>query len=218
MNLKKMVVLFGLAMAMLASGRIVFAEETVVAMTDQEAAVSSQQVALEKESDLQWAWGEVTNLDNQAGTVTLKYLDYETDQEKELVLMVDEKTTFENINDFSQLKLGDALSIDYIAGVDNKNIAKNISFEKADISSVVPVEENSELASPASIAEQPVADVSQPAIPLEAPALDLAPSTTPAVALVDPSIAVTEAPAPVELAPPTPVIPELVPAVQKQAQ
>ncbi|MFH1281602.1 MAG: hypothetical protein ABIH91_02665, partial [Candidatus Omnitrophota bacterium] len=131
MNLKKVVV-FGLVMVMVALSQVVCAEEAVVEESGPEADISNQQAVLEKESDMQWAWGEVMNLDNQAGTVTLKYLDYETDQEKELVLVVDEKTTFENINDFGQLKPGDALSIDYTAGADNKNIAKNISFEKTD--------------------------------------------------------------------------------------
>ena len=178
MNYKKIIILSGLAIVMMTTLQTVFADEVMVTPTAQEVVISNQQSSSEKESDLQWAWGEVTNLDNQANNITLKYLDYETDQEKELVLAIDEKTTFENIKDFNEVKLGDTLSIDYITGADNKNIAKNISFEKPDASSVSASEvENSEL----------VTDVAQPVVQSEIP--------------VDSSIAVNEAPASVVLEP-----------------
>ncbi len=142
MDMKKTIILSGFAIAMMVTtGGIVFAEDTAVAPVDQTVVTSDQQPVLSKENDMQWAWGEVTNLDNQTNAITLKYLDYETDQEKDLVLVVDEKTTFENVKDFSELKLKDTLSIDYIVGADNKNIAKNISFEKPDVSSSVPAPE-----------------------------------------------------------------------------
>jgi len=83
-------------------------------------------------NNAQWAWGEVTNLDGQAKTLTLKYLDYETDQEKELILAVDEKTTYDNIKSFDEIKIKDTLSVDYAAGPGDKYIAKNISLETPD--------------------------------------------------------------------------------------
>ncbi|MDD5692134.1 MAG: hypothetical protein PHP10_03035 [Candidatus Omnitrophica bacterium] len=86
----------------------------------------------QNENNAQWAWGEVTNLDGQAKTLTLKYLDYETDQEKELILAVDENTTYDNIKNFDEIKVKDALSVDYAAGPGDKYIAKNISLETPD--------------------------------------------------------------------------------------
>ena len=155
MDLKKAVVLWGVAIIVLGTTQIVFAEDAP--SIDQTMITSSQQPDLVKETDMQWAWGEVTNLDSQANTVTLKFLDYETDQEKELVLAVDEKTTFENIKDFSELKLKDTLSIDYTVEADNKNIAKNISFEKPDVSSAdLPKTTVSDLAQPIVKSEIPV--------------------------------------------------------------
>lgn len=155
MDLKKAVVLWGVAIIILGTTQIVFAEDAP--SIDQTTITSSQQPDLAKETDMQWAWGEVTNLDNQANTVTLKFLDYETDQEKELVLAVDEKTTFENIKDFSELKLKDTLSIDYVIEADNKNIAKNISFEKPDVSSAdLPKTTVSDLVQPTVESEIPV--------------------------------------------------------------
>ena len=151
MDLKKLIALSGFVIVLIsATGRIVFAEDAAVAPIDQTVITSDQQPT-QKETDMQWAWGEVTNLDNQANTVTLKYLDYEADQEKDLILVVDEKTTFENIKDFNELKLKDTLSIDYMVGENNKNIAKNISFERPDVLSPAP-----DLAQPIAQSEIPV--------------------------------------------------------------
>ncbi|MCX5699263.1 MAG: hypothetical protein NTX01_06160 [Candidatus Omnitrophica bacterium] len=204
MNLMKVVILSGLAMVMMSTAQIVFAEEAAVEPADSVTITSNQQAASQKDGQMQWAWGEVTNLDNQARTVTLKYLDYETDQEKELVLVVDEKTAFENIQDFNELKLKDTLSIDYMIEVDNKNIAKNISFDKPDALSSVSAQgkENSEPITPPSSTGQTVVDAVQPAVPPETAALDLA----------------NEAPAAQEPAPAPAAPAESVPAAQGQVQ
>jgi len=209
MSLKKMVILSGLAIGIMATTQIVFAEEAAVAPADPAGITANQQVSLPKDSDMQWAWGEVTNLDNQAKTVTLKYLDYETDQEKDLVLTVDAKTTFENIKGFDELKLKDTLSVDYAVGLDNNNIAKNISFEKPDVSSSAPVSavENSQPLTPPSGTGQPVVDTAaQPVVPAQ-PAAQSETS-------VDSSAAVNESPAPAAPAAPA----ESASAVQGQAQ
>ncbi len=174
MNLKKVILSSGVVIVVMMVAHIVFAEEAITPI-DQAVSASSQQPALQKESETQWAWGEVTNLDNQAKVITLKRPDYETDQEKELILSVDEKTVFENIKDFNELKLKDTLSIDYMIGTDNQNIAKNISFEKPDTSSVP------------TLPEAAAPDLAQPIVQSEIP--------------VDSSMAVNEPPASVESTP-----------------
>ena len=86
-------------------------------------------------SDTQWVWGEVVSVDAAAKKLTLKYLDYEADQEKTIVLDVNDNTVFENAKSLDELKEKDTLSVDYLI-VDSKNIAKNVSLEKLD--EVVP--------------------------------------------------------------------------------
>jgi hypothetical protein len=217
MNLKKVAVLSGFIIVMIAAAQIVLAQEAAVTPTDSPLITANQPVGLQKESDMQWAWGEVTNLDNQAKTVTLKYLDYETDQEKEMVLAVDEKTTFENIKDFNELKLKDTLSIDYLAGVDNKNIAKNISLEKPDVSSsTLAPAENSQPVIPPLVTEQPSGDVAAPAVP--ALAQPVTQSETPADSSVTVNALATSESAPVTSESAAPVTSESAPAVQSQAQ
>jgi hypothetical protein len=60
--------------------------------------------------ETQWIWGEVASLDAPAKTIVVKYLDYESDQEKELTLQVDDKTTYENVKSMDEIKVKDPLS------------------------------------------------------------------------------------------------------------
>jgi len=82
------------------------------------------------EAEVQWLWGEVVSLDAQNKIMTVKYLDYETDQEKEINIGTDAKTAYENIKSIDELKPKDAVSIDYLVTPEGKNIAKNVSLEK----------------------------------------------------------------------------------------
>ncbi|MBP7836089.1 MAG: hypothetical protein KA022_01265 [Candidatus Omnitrophica bacterium] len=95
-----------------------------------EAQDSALAAAQEKnETDTQWVWGEVTSVDAQEKVLTLKYLDYDTDEEKELLLAVDDLTGYENVKSLEEIKVKDFLSVDYISG-DGKNTARSISLEK----------------------------------------------------------------------------------------
>ena len=149
MNLKKITPVFVFVALIALTTLIAFAaeeakvgaENPVASPVDSAASVSASQapqVPAQNENNTQWAWGEVVSVDAAAKTITLKYLDYETDQEKNVVLSVDEKTTFENIKILDDIKVKDTLSIDYMAGPDGKNVAKNIGLESPDSSAAVP--------------------------------------------------------------------------------
>jgi hypothetical protein len=83
----------------------------------------------QEEEKFQWIWGEVTNIDTAKKLINIKYLDYETDTEKEASFVIDEKTNFEGVNSLEEIKVKDTVSIDYIIEQD-KNIARNISVER----------------------------------------------------------------------------------------
>jgi hypothetical protein len=82
------------------------------------------------EPEMQWVWGEVVTLDTQNRIIMLKYLDYETDQEKRINIKTDDLTAYEGSGSINQIKPKDTLSIDYIVSASGENIAKNISVEK----------------------------------------------------------------------------------------
>lgn len=95
------------------------------------------QPAMKNESNPDWLWGETVSVDAVNKTVTVKYLDYETDQEKQVVVTTNDQTTFENAASLAEIKAGDTLSIDYVAD-QGKNLAKNISVEASDVSEPTP--------------------------------------------------------------------------------
>lgn len=171
MVLKKIIPVFVFAALITATILIAFAAEEVTidpgSSVDKPAApavsVAAPQVPapLQNENDTQWAWGEVVNLDSAGKIITLKYLDYETDQEKDMLLAVDDKTTFENIKDFAEIKIKDTLSIDYVVLPDGKNIAKNIGLESPDSSAAVPAQVVEGIKSEAAI-EEPAAAAKTP--------------------------------------------------------
>ncbi|PIQ90547.1 MAG: hypothetical protein COV71_03785 [Candidatus Omnitrophica bacterium CG11_big_fil_rev_8_21_14_0_20_41_12] len=203
MSYKKVVILAGFIILSIVTTLTVFAEEPIAA--------PEQNI-----NQTQWAWGEVTALDAQGKTITLKYLDYETDQEKDLVLAVDEKTNFENIGSFDEIKVKDTLSIDYVAGVDGRSVAKNINFEKPSSSATaaVPVAEDNKMTE---AAEQPVADISaQEVVPVEtlapvkAAVTETVQSTVESGTVSESSVLVNEAPVQPE---PTPM-----PEIQSEDQ
>jgi hypothetical protein len=83
-----------------------------------------------KDSDMQWVWGEVVNIDLKNNAIMVKFLDYENNQEKEISIGVDSGTVYENIKTLDEIKPQDFLSIDYIIAQDGKNVAKNIGLDK----------------------------------------------------------------------------------------
>ena len=97
-------------------------------------------IATELPMETQWIWGEVVSLDAQMNEVTIKYLDYETDQDKQMVVAVDDKTTYENVKSLVELKPNDTLSIDYEVTAEGKNLAKNIGLEKMEEEEFFPKE------------------------------------------------------------------------------
>lgn len=95
------------------------------------------------EPEIEWVWGEVVSSDAQNKTILIKYLDYETDQEKETTINIDDKTTYENIGSLEEIQPKDVLSIDYIVDLEGKNIARKISIEKPE--SIQPKQEENKI-------------------------------------------------------------------------
>ena len=104
-----------------------------------EAATPTQPMEETKvEPEIQWVWGEVVSTNPINNELLVKYVDYDTDSEKEITVSTDDKTTYENAKSIDEIKVGDSLSIDYIISADGKNLAKNISLEKPEITEETP--------------------------------------------------------------------------------
>jgi hypothetical protein len=131
MSMKTSVPVFAVTVAMIFTG--------VSASWSQEAPVAAAEQTIAN-SEPQWLWGEVEAVNAQAKTVQVKYLDYDTDIEKELLITVDEKTKFENAKGLEEIKAQDTVSVDYLVGSDGKNLALAVSVEKLEDMETVPAE------------------------------------------------------------------------------
>jgi hypothetical protein len=78
----------------------------------------------------EWLYGEINSVDIPAKSLTLTYLDYDTDIEKQVIVYVDAKTIFENVKSLEEIKPQDMVSVDYIIGTDGKSHAVTVSVEK----------------------------------------------------------------------------------------
>lgn len=145
--------LVGLVTGVLSSKTVAFSQETTgeVKVELPEKGGATPELAMEPET--QWVWGEVVSVDTQEKKVTVKYLDYETDQEKQLAVTIDDKTAYENIKSLDELKPLDTVSIDYVTSTDGKNLAKNISIEKPE--NVKEMREDTAEAPPRTSSEAP---------------------------------------------------------------
>lgn len=119
---------------------------------------AAPETAVSTEPEMQWLWGEVVSVDAARGQIIVKYLDYDTDTEKQMEITTDAKTVFENVKSIDEVKPQDTVSIDYSVTAEGKNIAGMISVEK------IEIENNPQALEEA----QPEAAVMQ-AVPQEAP-------------------------------------------------
>jgi hypothetical protein len=126
---------------------------TDLAFSQEQAPADSE---MKLEPDIQWLWGEVVSLDAAKGELSVKYLDYESDQEKEIMIATDSSTTYEGGKSFADIKPKDTLSIDYTLTPNGKNTAKNINIESSE---VMQPWEGAISSEPAS---QPVANLTAP--------------------------------------------------------
>lgn len=126
---------FGLAVAValvLINFNIAFSQEQAAQTEPVSAAETAPVAPTVATVEAQWVWGEIVSVDAAKGEFAVRYLDYETDQEKEMTLSADDKTIYENAQSLADIKPKDTLSIDYVVNADGNNIAKNISVEKAE--------------------------------------------------------------------------------------
>jgi hypothetical protein len=120
----------------------VWAQDPAVSSSPQATDVQAPPVkpeipAAQAEAETQWLWGEAVSVAPQKNEVVVKYQDYDAEQEKEMTVAADDKTTFEEVKSLAEIQPKDILSVDYKVSADGRNIAKNISVEKAESSETV---------------------------------------------------------------------------------
>lgn len=116
--------------------------------------------------EIQWLWGEVVSVDPGQKNLTVKYLDYDTDEEKTMVLLVTNATTFQEASGLEAIKAQDTVSVEYVVK-ENRSYARDITVEQiedAGEESAYPQE-----LPPEKVGQGPVAETDGPLQPGEPP-------------------------------------------------
>ncbi len=160
---KRSVMVVGLVVSfLLLSGSFIFAQE------------NSQAPAVKNANDeVEWLWGEVVSLNGAEKSFLVKYVDYDSDTEKEMAIYTDDKTVFENVKDLNEIKTQDTVSVDYLMNSD-KAFAKSISVVK--VEELTDAEPQAPVNANTNITEQPVVEKAKEAAP-EAAVVPAVPET-----------------------------------------
>jgi hypothetical protein len=82
------------------------------------------------QSNVDWLWGEVVSVDVSANTLLVRYLDFNLDEEKELVVKIDTLTVLEGVKSVDEISAGDTVSIDFVKENATTNLGRKILVEK----------------------------------------------------------------------------------------
>lgn len=140
--MKKTVLFFGLLWTV-CSG-VVFAQEAEDAAVKVEAAVpvaaapetetaapaaAAPEAKTDQDFTPEWLWGEVVSVNPTLNQLVVKHMDYESYEEVQTTLTIEEKTMFENASDLTHVLVGDHVTVDYKTK-DGSNIIELIVVEK----------------------------------------------------------------------------------------
>lgn len=103
----------------------------------------------EELKEIKWVWGEVASVDAANNKIIIKYLNYDTDAEETLTVLVDAATRFENAEGINAVKAGDNIGVDYSLSASAEAVAKSIALEKAEPMPEASAEEKAETSIPA---------------------------------------------------------------------
>ncbi len=115
--------LFFLLAAVLNAG-LSFGQEEVTPSGEGEGSRENAAIA-----QMQWLWGEVVSLDPGTNQMLVRFVNYETSSEQEIIMNVDTQTVYEGVKSIYDIKASDAVTIDYIVTTEGENIARNVSVE-----------------------------------------------------------------------------------------
>ena len=106
----------------------VVGEVAVPAQTESVKAANPEEISI---------YGEIKSVNVAANSITVKYYDYDSDNEKSVEITADNNTKMEGVPAISDIKQGNWADINYTV-VNGKNIAKSIVVEKDDTATEKP--------------------------------------------------------------------------------
>ena len=106
----------------------VVGEVAVPAQTESVKAANPEEISI---------YGEIKSVNVAANSITVKYYDYDSDNEKSVEITADNNTKMEGVPAISDIKQGNWADINYTV-VNGKNVAKSVVVEKDDAATETP--------------------------------------------------------------------------------
>jgi hypothetical protein len=157
------ILLFCAGLLMTVSSQI-FAQDAAQPPVSASTSVSASvpEVAKVASADIQWIWGEVVSVNAAAKTLSIKYLDYDTDEEKTMELAVTDTTKFQGDKGIEGIKPQDTVSVEYtIQG--GKNYAKDLTIEQ--VADGDTASDQTQTAAPEKVGTGPATETNGPIAP-----------------------------------------------------
>ena len=112
---------------------LAFSQGTMVSSEDP--MIHSQETMIEEEPGEEfvtedWLLGDVVTVDAQNSRLIVSYIDEKTEEEKEISLLVDSGTQYENVDSLDEIEAGSVVAIDYILQPGGDAVALNIRIEE----------------------------------------------------------------------------------------
>lgn len=86
-------------------------------------------VAVAAPADETSIYGEVQSVSGEAGSMTVQYYDYDSDEERSVVIVTDAGTKLENVAGVGEIKKGDWVDVTYVSA-GSGNLARSVFVEK----------------------------------------------------------------------------------------
>ncbi|HQP91227.1 MAG TPA: hypothetical protein PLU24_00960 [Candidatus Omnitrophota bacterium] len=161
--------------------------ETIAPVSNKEAAAETSTETPETNTNsTEWIWGEVVGVNAENREISLKHLDYDTYEEVQITIKLDDKTLLENVIELGEVKPGDHVTVDYKVQ-DGVNLAGLIVVEKKEAQTDDLGSAKEETSMVESTANVEVGD-DQVTIPQEQPKMQEEPKAEEASGMLDPEV------------------------------
>ncbi|MFC1658142.1 DUF5666 domain-containing protein [Candidatus Omnitrophota bacterium] len=114
-----------------------FSQEAITG--SEEPMITSEEMMIEEPEEEfvteEWLLGDVVAVDLEGSSLSVSYMDNTTEEEKEISILVDAATQYENAGFLDEIAVGNVVAIDYLLEPGGNAVALNIRVEEQEADS-----------------------------------------------------------------------------------
>ena len=110
-------------------GLVILFSLTTSQAFSQQAVLTEEGLEFSMQENEEWVLGDVIALDLENKQLILGYIDYQANEEKEIVISVNSATDYTNVDSLKDIKIDAVVAIDYRISPEGEALALNIIVE-----------------------------------------------------------------------------------------